>query len=451
MLSNIIDIIHSDWLIYNLEEYVTPIELRNLKHVSKYFYKNITSDNFERVIIKSIYKQLHNILKSQYNKFIKHMTQNNAVISGSFIIQCILGKYYEGSDIDVYSFLDTTKKTFFDIIDKEELTATQHMVFAEYDELPNIGEILNIHLKNGFYLQNIQLHNISSFGELKEFIIKDFDFNICKNLFTIINGKPKLYIHNLTRILNKTEVISTLQIDEKTKIRIEKYILRGFTFKFGSNNIYDINETRNLLNYIKCDKSTLPILVYKNDENGRFEKLTFLGIILDRRDAFCKYHLNDGNVLLCDDLSKYIETHRLNPSVADMKNVLEFVYGKNIADDDTEFDITKELDINQYISERKNTMCRIKNIKKKIKNKINYDNDVMQKLNLEIPHILKHCQLYSGPGSSMKLMNLVMINYDDMDNISKEMYTKFFDTKVCDESFLQCYKFQSEHTSSLYL
>ena len=237
MTFNIFEVLCSDWFIYNIQEHLVPKDFFVLKYVCKYYYKYITKNDIKKKIISTIHERLKKVLNIQYETFIKYISKNYISISGSFIIQCILGEYYEESDIDMYSYLIMEEHMFFDIFSMESLTEMQKQMFADYGCLPDIASIINEKLENGHKLQQIVMNStkIKTLEQLKNFVLSSFDFNICKNLFSIIDGKEYLYIHSLWNIINKHDIITTVKFDRQVPNRIEKYKKRGFNFNFDIN------------------------------------------------------------------------------------------------------------------------------------------------------------------------------------------------------------------------
>ena len=79
---NHLNILHSDWFIYNLREHCVPADFCKLRYVSKYYNKYITYNDVKITIVNNIYKRLRNILGSYYGKFMKYMEISGINISG---------------------------------------------------------------------------------------------------------------------------------------------------------------------------------------------------------------------------------------------------------------------------------------------------------------------------------------------------------------------------------
>ena len=66
---------------------------------SRYFYKQF---DIKSLIIKEINSRLFEIFKNKLSDFKKSLVSTGAMISGSFILQCILNEKWRKYDIDIY-------------------------------------------------------------------------------------------------------------------------------------------------------------------------------------------------------------------------------------------------------------------------------------------------------------------------------------------------------------
>jgi hypothetical protein len=386
---NTLEVLYSDWFIYNVVEHLVPKDLYSLKFVSKYYYKNIDEKTITNSIIINIHKRLKQVLDKKYDTFIKFIEKKSIVISGSFIMQCILCEYYENSDIDLYSYLSHDSDKFFDIINMEDLDEDQEKNFKDYGALPYIHDIINAHLKNGHKLQNIRLYNMKNYDDVKNYVINKYDMDMCKNIFTIVDNKSVLYTHNLNRVMNKWEHITEFDIESRKKRRIEKYILRGFNFKCDSN-------TFDKLDHICYAGKFYPFLVYRKNTYGG--NMALLGMVIDKMSLFLQHNFYNSMVLLCNDINKYKNGDVPKPYVADMSNVVAAFRGGVVND--------------------------------------NYKN-ITKNITPNFPCRIEKWEIHTGPGREIRKQHLIMINYDDLDNDRQVKYKQLFDTKNSD-GFLQC-------------
>src|SRR5437762_2456462 len=79
----------------------SPLSLFQLRQVNKDLSK-ISDNDIWRAAVKSIDNKLEEIFQDDMGEFKTLLAESKAVISGSFIVQCILGEFYEDSDIDIY-------------------------------------------------------------------------------------------------------------------------------------------------------------------------------------------------------------------------------------------------------------------------------------------------------------------------------------------------------------
>jgi hypothetical protein len=98
----------SDWFMHTLSNHIPPIQFYNLKYVSKTLNKIIDDDFICQLTIQIMTNRLLPIFKEHYNTFIQFIKTNNIVISGSFLIQCLLNEKYPQSDIDLYDYQGTS-------------------------------------------------------------------------------------------------------------------------------------------------------------------------------------------------------------------------------------------------------------------------------------------------------------------------------------------------------
>jgi hypothetical protein len=193
----------------------------------------------------SIIKIIIERLKIMGIDIIEAIKKNKAIISGSFILQCIYGVIYPGSDVDIYIIgenSDTTEwtkqsgwtedwKFMYDITKNHTYDKTKTITANPYPIMPIVSRT--------YIFDDIKLNYIlidPKFKSISEFILKYFDISICKVMF---NGE-RLYIHNLNDIItrsfsidrNTTKYIRVnrdeREIDDIIQTRVNKYTKRGF-------------------------------------------------------------------------------------------------------------------------------------------------------------------------------------------------------------------------------
>jgi hypothetical protein len=94
----------SDWFLYNVGLHLTPVDLYNLKHATKGTYREIKRKDIDDNIIRGIHRRLRELLGDKYDVFIGYMQSNPVVMSGLFLMQCILGEKWTKTSIDITVF-----------------------------------------------------------------------------------------------------------------------------------------------------------------------------------------------------------------------------------------------------------------------------------------------------------------------------------------------------------
>jgi hypothetical protein len=133
----------------------------------------------------------------------------------------------------------------------------------------------------------------NSFESFKSQVIDIFDLNICKNIFQISNGKNILYIHDFKKLVKRVDFIDINYVNDNEIIN--ECLDREFY----------IEGELTLDPYFKYSTNRKPFLVYKNDKNGHFEKLTFLDKVMNRDDLIKCMKETNGNIILNVTKSKY--------------------------------------------------------------------------------------------------------------------------------------------------
>jgi hypothetical protein len=214
------------------------------------------------------------------------MIKENAVVSGSFILQMILGEKWNGSDIDIFSSApNLTRKNmpakYAAVRFGELFTLIEHVLYSdmtpdEYDtDLGHWARIANEEdlsdggklIGNGCparyralfgkrnlvrsvreyplskaretELDSFQIITVHEDTNIRNFVNESFDFDICKNVFQYVscpsdmtNQRPKMYL----RLFKPLEIVDRVTgfkatSDLRTSLaRCKKYMARGFKF-----------------------------------------------------------------------------------------------------------------------------------------------------------------------------------------------------------------------------
>ena len=430
MFTNTLDILHSDWFIHNIQQHILPKEFCILKYVSKFYYTNITDNLVANVIIKNIDRRLKKVLGSSYNMFIKYISVNNIAISGSFIIQCILDEYFEDSDIDLYAYADIDEDQFFDVILKDQYTEDDiEGMVDNYGNLPRVFEVINAHLASGQKLQKIHMSNpkINNPNKLLKYIIKSFDMDVCKNIFMIINGIPKLYIHNIWKIICKQDTIK-INIFRKMETRINKYELRNFKFN------YDLE----LTNYIKHDYYHSPFLVCKYNDRNKLEAISFLNKMFTKNSLKKIFKKTKGIMTLQNEENdvKHNKLENKSRTIIDWKsNNIELINDSAVTYACTTEDTCLVNDTIYTVN-----MCTLF---KAVYNNVTLRSIERNRCNccldttFGIKHTHVHCKIQRSDISNFtRKIDFIQINYNDLNTKFKSGYDKLFATKTFSGKFL---------------
>ena len=200
-------------------------------------------------LFKKINTRLVNIFDDKLPELKKIMAETNSVISGSFIIQCLLGEEWK-SDIDFFVSYQSdqiiTKVDDFMLntmsYDGSYVPAYSDIAGCErikwtMDYYPHRRDDKNYSVLDS----NIQIICIDvekNYDAMRDHVVNYFDFDVCKNMY-YYDGHDKLIVHNLEGILSRrTEFrFSNLGADRmnsnniKSNIsRYKKYVSRGFEF-----------------------------------------------------------------------------------------------------------------------------------------------------------------------------------------------------------------------------
>jgi hypothetical protein len=230
-----------------------PLSLYNLKLCNKVWNEYITLSMIKESIIKEINIRLSLIFGDKYNEFNKILDDTKAVISGSFIIQCILGEYWEDSDIDIYFptinnnkynihstyYYYDLEKFLYETVKFKMTGSYPAMSRYKYDQ--SNGKLEIEYVRNYETATNsvqvIQAKIENDYDKMTKFIYNTFDFDICKNVYYINDGKEYINIPKLNDILNKVSEFKIGYRVGSSIERYEKYTKRGFNII--NNMTYD--------------------------------------------------------------------------------------------------------------------------------------------------------------------------------------------------------------------
>jgi hypothetical protein len=206
---------------------------------------------------------LKNLMKNNYDEFIDIFEKTNCVISGSFVLQAILGEQWEDSDIDMYSknfdgkFGDNLI-SFFELrlncnlklhggyLDLSYYKQDKIQIFrnGEDNGIEKVFETIFNEKKMQFVnLKKLKdkdkdkdKDNMNDIREIEE-QIKLFDFDICKNTCYIKNKAFIVNFTNLKEIFEK-KFKYIFNGNLKTLQRVGKYENRGFNIVYNKEKLF---------------------------------------------------------------------------------------------------------------------------------------------------------------------------------------------------------------------
>ncbi len=305
--------------------YLTSKDILNLVASSADCVKVLKYYHFEQAVIREINRRLRNIFKDKYDDFKMEMQKNSAVISGSFILQCILCEDWKVSDIDIYvpvrdvTLTTTPGRSYTDLenflynnIALTELYSGQYdntiilgtRKYASYTEKylkeveggqnPNITYQINRENRLKYIntdMSPIQIIQIDCHPEeVNDFILNDFDFDIIKSNYYISDGIEYLTIVNLPNILKRE---TQFQISDKYRHewdRKKKYEERGFKFTYNKDPHMYIKSSKGII-----DEHFIIFEVEQLDKNEfqllsrNFEKIDNVHHCLSELQNFTNY------------------------------------------------------------------------------------------------------------------------------------------------------------------
>ena len=228
----IMQIINNDLIDYIIQNFLNPMALFSLRQVAQYFKNRINRSSVYNSVIRNMDYILTNILGDNVLEFKQLIKTYNAVISGSFITQCVIDEYWENSDIDIF-ILSTRKgldyKDFEKFLcGKMNFSKTPYDPFYlhNYTAIKEICTMVSYEINHySFHIMWVSLKD----RDLIKFLWTMCDFDICRNIYHINNNKEILNICAVNDICNKTTKFKLGQNGEgSTMRRYEKYTKRGF-------------------------------------------------------------------------------------------------------------------------------------------------------------------------------------------------------------------------------
>ena len=216
-------------MLTEVKKYLSYLDYINLKPVCR--RTSSLQMDFRQIIINKLSKHITNP-----EELLKVIKENDAIITGSFILACI-NNTVDYNDVDIY---ENTKdnygrlsKYLFNQEDTSFREANKKSGEWKYKvELYN--ECYNV---RDFMVQGTNLQHIRIECDVRKYINNVFDLDICKNFF----DGSRLYIRSTHKLIEKYDYIKPnaqlmelyMGADLETKLedRLKKYTLRGYNIR----------------------------------------------------------------------------------------------------------------------------------------------------------------------------------------------------------------------------
>ena len=218
--------------------------------------------------ISNIERELTEIFGDKYNELKEIMINEQCVISGSFVLKHINSEFYPedkwNGDIDIYlsgkehihsiygdDFRDY--KSPYDIFRK--FLSTIGFKHNDYEACSRYGSTfsedslfwVNEYKRDETTIQLIYCNVDKNVEDLTTFIINEFDFSICKNVFAFTKSQPYLYIDNIKDIKDKKIKFNYVRSIISSVKRLKKYIDRGYELYDSDDKLEQMKNIMNLL------------------------------------------------------------------------------------------------------------------------------------------------------------------------------------------------------------
>ena len=302
---------------YEMLNYLNISDIMKVRELNKLYYKDITIDYIKQRIIKDVETRLAEIFGPYWMEFKEQCEKSGAIISGSFLIQCILNEDWK-TDIDIYISSTINREKFKKMHHGAKKTSqkmreielwlinngminTRYMGSDRYNE--GISQDIRCVRNYGFCREDKleEYKNVSPYDqyanysrfvdqskpqiqiiqvnrdieEILEFIMDNFDLDICKNAY--ISKGQKIYISNLNQIISKINCTGFGYNSKLTLARYKKYMKYGFKFPEISLKVYQ--------KFIDRSEDFYLFSIKEYDENN-IEELRYFKLIKGNKNIF---------------------------------------------------------------------------------------------------------------------------------------------------------------------
>jgi len=201
-------------------------------------------------VIRTIDSWFRGYYGVNYDQFREAMVVDKAIVTGSFILQMILGEKWKDSDIDMFisvqdlylwdrSYCTEVEKFILNVPTISEFDKIRmfndtsfHYVDSFGEEGGNIAQIRNYSIdgtKDSNFCK-FQMIEVLKTKNIIRFIRETFDFDVCKNTFYYDEDGMHLDISNINDILNRRIIFRSYYNMKASIDRCKKYAARGFKF-----------------------------------------------------------------------------------------------------------------------------------------------------------------------------------------------------------------------------
>lgn len=296
-------------LISEIGTHLSPCDAYSLKLTNKLA---ATAISIEQILIKRINTRLNSILGVEcWNKVKIQMERVGAVISGSILIQVFLDQDWE-TDVDIIvpwervSYSVICHKRISDFDDFLYQTLEHGAVNYNSTQTYNDGREELISIRNYSLLNSktsIQTVIVKSDERtMDEFVYQHADFDICRNVFGIVNQKEYVKMCSVNEIHGRSTPFKLGKVVSNSMKRRDKYVSRGFEFT---------GDLESLFEQIISKSSHYKVF--------EIEKIEFNRYRLVKGDVKALDELTVGDIV-CDDQGNQISVEQLKID----DNILEF-------------------------------------------------------------------------------------------------------------------------------
>lgn len=232
-------------LICEVVKHLNPCDVYEFSFVNKFVHGTIS---MQTIIIERLNIKMKDILGDAWDKVKLELEKVGGVISGSIIIQTILGENWE-TDVDI--MLDNTKLTHTQIKHKQIsnfddfLYQTLDLKWANYDSMHTYErgqeEIVSVRcydLKTCKTKVQTVIFKVED-KTMDQFVFSHSDFDICRNVYGIKDGIEYVKVCSMDQIVNRRTRFALGKHVSNSMGRHHKYVSRGFTF---TNDVKDAFE-----------------------------------------------------------------------------------------------------------------------------------------------------------------------------------------------------------------